>query len=114
VPPAASVKLPPKVPPVQPILPLNTALVPRSAPPSTVNEPLEFTVNGPLSASAWPLSESVVSPGPLVPRMIPPTVVSPPSVTPPLAMMAVSPAPGTVLGFQLAAVLQPPAAALVQ
>ena len=53
VPPDASVKVPPKVPAVQPIVPLNTALVlPTSAPPSTVNEPLGFTVNGPFSASA--------------------------------------------------------------
>ena len=114
--PEASVKIPPKVPPVQPIVPLNTALVPRSAPLSTVNEPLGFTVNGPFSESVWPLSESVTVPGPLVPRMTPPTVglMSSVTVTPALVMMAVSAAPGTRLGFQLAAVFQVPLAVLVQ
>ena len=38
--PEASVKVPPKVPAVQPIVPLSTALVlPTSVPPFTVNEP---------------------------------------------------------------------------
>src|SRR5438132_8507012 len=48
--------------------------------------------------------------------MMAPTVVAPLSetVTPALVMMAVSLAPGTVFGFQLAAVFQPPLAELVQ
>ena len=115
--PEASVKLPAKKLALQPIVPLNTALVlPTSEPLSTVKEPLGFTVNGPLSESVWPASESVTVPAPLVPRMSAPTVVAPLSetVTPALVMMAVSVAPGTVLGFQLAAVFQPPLAVLIQ
>jgi hypothetical protein len=48
--------------------------------------------------------------------MIPPTVglMSKATVTPALVMMAVSVAPGTVLGFQLAAVFHPPLTVLVQ
>src|ERR1035437_25160 len=117
VPPEASVRIPPKEAADQPIVPLNTALVlPTSAPPSTVNEPLGFTVNGPFSASVQPASESVTVPAPLVPRMIAPTVVAPlrDTVTPALVMMAVSFVPGTPLGFQFAAVFQPLLAALVQ
>ena len=117
VPFVASVKMPPKDAADQPIVPLNTALVlPASAPLSTVNEPLGFTVNGPFSASVWPLSESVTVPAPLVPRMIAPTVVPlfSETVTPALVIMAVSLAPGTAFGFQLTAVFQPPLAELVQ
>src|SRR5664280_1664996 len=89
---------------------------PVSAPLSTVNEPLGFTVNGPFSVSVWPASESVTVPAPFVPRIIPPTVglMSKVTVTPALVMMAVSVAPGTWLGFQLVAVFQPPLAVLVQ
>jgi|GEM_PF-1790916 len=115
--PGASVKIPSKKPAVQPIVPLNTALgLPASVPLSTVNEPLGFTVNGPFNVSVWPASESVTVPGPLSPRMIPPTVglMSKVTVTPALVMMAVSVAPGTVLGFQLAAAFQTPLTVLVQ
>ena len=115
--PAGSVKIPSTIPAVQPIAPCNTALVlPTSAPLSTVNEPLAFTVKGPFNESVWPASERVTGPAPLVPRMIPPTVVVPLSetVTPALVMTAVSVAPGTVLGFQLAAEFQTPLALLVQ
>src|ERR1035441_8424408 len=89
VPPEASVKLPPKEAADQPIVPCNTALVlPTSAPPSTVNEPLGFTANGPFSESVQPARESVTFPAPLVPRMIAPMVVAPLSgtVTPALVM----------------------------
>ena len=91
-------------------------VLPTSVPLSTVNKPLGFTVNGPYSESVWLLSESVTMPAPLVPRMIAPTPVAPLSetITPALVMMAVSFVPGTVFGFQLAAVFHPPLAALVQ
>ena len=115
--PGASVKIPSKTPAVQPIVPLNTALVlPTSVPLSTVKEPLGFTVNGPFSVSVWPASASVTVPAPLVPTMIPPTVglMSKVTVTPALVMMAVSVASGTWLGFQLAALFPPPLAVLVQ
>src|ERR1017187_8031453 len=115
--PEASVRIPPQKPADQPIVPLNTALVlPASEPLSTVNEPLGFAVNGPFSESVWPASESVTVPAPLVPRMTPPTVglMSSVTVTPALVIMAVSAAPGTLLGFQLAAVFQPPLLVLVQ
>src|SRR5207253_5899726 len=111
VPLAAIVRMPASRPPVQPIVPLNVALaeLPDSAPLSTVNAPLGFTVNRPFNASVWPARDSVTVPAPLVPRMIAPTVVAPLSetVTPALVMMAVSVAPGTVFGFQFAALFQP-------
>src|SRR5438093_12778605 len=117
VPTAASVGIPPKEAAVQPMVPLKTALVlPTRLPLSTVNEPLGLTVNGPFNANVWPASDSVTVPTPLVPRMIAPTVVAPLSetVTPALVMMAVSVAPGTVFGFQFAALFQPLLAVLVQ
>src|ERR1039457_90743 len=115
--PEASVKIPPKEAPDQPMVPLNTELVlPTSVPLPAVNEPLGFTVKGPFSPSVWPASESVTVPAPLVPRMIAPTVVLPLSetVTPALVMMAVSFTPGTLFGFQFAAVFHPPLAVLVE
>ncbi len=115
--PEASVQIPSNRPADQPIVPRNTAFVlPTSVPLSTVNAPLGFTVNGPFNASVWLLSERVTGPEPLVPRMIAPTVVAilRETVTPTLVMMTVSFAPGTPLGFQFAAVFQPPLAALVQ
>src|ERR1035441_2010196 len=117
VPPEASVRIPPNVPADQPIVPCNTALVlPTSAPLSTVNEPLGFTVNGPFNASVWLFSERVTVPGPLVPRTTAPTVVAllSKTVTPALVMTTVSFVPGTPLGFQFEAVLQPPLVELVQ
>src|SRR6266568_2396452 len=117
MPPDASVRIPPKEAAVQPIVPLKTALVlPTRLPLSTVNEPLGLTVSGPFNASVWPASDRITVPAPLVPRMIAPTVVAllSETATPAFVMMAVSVAPGTLFGFQLAAVFQPPLAALVQ
>ena len=114
------VNVPPRRPPVQPISPLNTALVlPTNSPPSTVKEPLGLTVNGPLSASVRPASESVTTPALPLPRMIPPTVVAPSrvTVTSSLVMMAVSCAPGTPGPpdeLQLAGLLQSPLLGLTQ
>ena len=114
--PTASVKIPTREPDVKFMVPLNTALVLPMSVLSTVNEPLGFTVSGPLSASVWPFIANVTVPAPLVPRMIPPTVVAVfnETITPALVMIAVSVVPGTEFGFQFAAVFQLPLAALVQ